>query len=76
LENPQASQVHRAHHHIERVGVRCFGETGRQPGTADCAVKVVVNAIASIGPIIESEKPKASIAPKDLRRSAIFVPFI
>jgi hypothetical protein len=30
----------------------------------------VVNAIANVGAIIESEKPKASIAPKDLRRSA------
>jgi hypothetical protein len=30
----------------------------------------VVNAIANVGAIIESEKPKASIAPTDLRRSA------
>jgi hypothetical protein len=43
---------------------------------ADCAVKVVVNAIANVGAIIEREKPKASIAPKDLRRSANCIPFV
>jgi hypothetical protein len=37
---------------------------------ADCAVKVVANDIANVGAIIEREKPKASIAPKDLRRTS------
>jgi hypothetical protein len=42
-----------------------------QLAPADWTVKVVVNAIASVGAIIENEKPKASIPPKDLRASAI-----
>ena len=43
---------------------------------ADCAVKGVVNAIARVGAIIEREKPKASTAPKDLRKTANCVPFV
>jgi len=35
---------------------------------------VVVNAIANVGAIIEREKPKASIAPKDLRRFGNCIP--
>lgn len=43
---------------------------------ADCAVRVVVNAIANVGAMIEREKPKASMAPRDLRRFANPIPFV
>lgn len=43
---------------------------------ADCTVKVVVNAIANVGAIIEREKPKASMAPRDLRKLANPTPFV
>jgi hypothetical protein len=66
------------HFHGQVIGLGKIGGGGpghgrylRDRRPADCPVKVVVDAIAGVGAIIEREKPRASIALRDLLGSPI-----